>query len=109
MEKTFSFIGCQSCHKSEVKTGIHPEYSFLSNQTKFIHTPTYCCTIWVKNWDHRLMEKPMAWNGVQPPLWGIGLREVVGGHTNYLHDGRARNVEEAILWHGGEALKSRKL
>ena len=38
-----------------------------------------------------------------PPLWGIGLFETVNGHTYYLHDGRARNLEEAILWHGGEA------
>ena len=38
-----------------------------------------------------------------PPLWGIGLLEKVNGHTRLLHDGRARNVEEAILWHGGEA------
>lgn len=40
------------------------------------------------------------------PLWGIGLIETVNGHTNYLHDGRARNIEEAILWHGGEAQKA---
>ena len=38
-----------------------------------------------------------------PPLWGIGLTETVSGHTRFLHDGRARNLEEAILWHGGEA------
>ena len=37
------------------------------------------------------------------PLWGIGLVSVVNGHTNFLHDGRARNLQEAILWHGGEA------
>jgi CxxC motif-containing protein (DUF1111 family) len=42
-----------------------------------------------------------------PPLWGIGLFETVNGHTLYLHDGRARNLEEAILWHGGEALSSK--
>ena len=42
-----------------------------------------------------------------PPLWGIGLIETVNGHTEYLHDGRARNLEEAILWHGGEAEASR--
>ena len=42
-----------------------------------------------------------------PPLWGIGLVETVNGHTNFLHDGRARNLEEAILWHGGEARQSR--
>lgn len=38
-----------------------------------------------------------------PPLWGIGLFETANGHTNYLHDGRARTLMEAILWHGGEA------
>ncbi|WP_279514102.1 di-heme oxidoredictase family protein, partial [Pseudomonas aeruginosa] len=38
-----------------------------------------------------------------PPLWGIGLTETVNGHTQFLHDGRARNLLEAILWHGGEA------
>ena len=43
-----------------------------------------------------------------PPLWGIGLLEKVNGHTRLLHDGRARNIEEAILWHGGEAEASRE-
>ncbi len=42
-----------------------------------------------------------------PPLWGIGLTKRVSGHTFFLHDGRARNLTEAILWHGGEAQKSR--
>lgn len=41
------------------------------------------------------------------PLWGIGLTETVNGHTFFLHDGRARNLTEAILWHGGEAEMSR--
>ena len=43
-----------------------------------------------------------------PPLWGIGLTETVSGHTQFLHDGRARNLLEAILWHGGEAEESRE-
>lgn len=37
------------------------------------------------------------------PLWGIGYTQVVNGHTFFLHDGRARDLMEAILWHGGEA------
>ena len=41
------------------------------------------------------------------PLWGLGLSKQVNGSTNLLHDGRARNVLEAILWHGGEAKASR--
>lgn len=43
------------------------------------------------------------------PLWGIGLQEKVNGHTYFLHDGRARNLTEAILWHGGEGQASRSL
>ena len=43
------------------------------------------------------------------PLWGIGLTETVNGHTYFLHDGRARNLLEAILWHGGEAEAARDL
>ena len=42
-----------------------------------------------------------------PPLWGAGLTEIVNGHTFFLHDGRARNLTEAILWHGGEARNAR--
>lgn len=42
------------------------------------------------------------------PLWGIGLTQTVNGHTNFLHDGRARNLTEAILWHGGEAMTARE-
>ena len=44
-----------------------------------------------------------------PPLWGIGLTEQVSGHSQFLHDGRARTLDEAILWHGGEATQSRSL
>ena len=42
-----------------------------------------------------------------PPLWGIGLTGRVNGHSFFLHDGRARNLTEAILWHDGEARKAR--
>ena len=43
-----------------------------------------------------------------PPLWGIGLIENVNNHTRLLHDGRARNIAEAILWHEGEGLAARE-
>lgn len=42
-----------------------------------------------------------------PPLWGIGLAEAVGGQKAFLHDGRARSILEAIMWHGGEGAPSR--
>ena len=43
------------------------------------------------------------------PLWGIGLQQKVNGHTYFLHDGRARNFLEAIMWHGGEGEASKNL
>lgn len=43
------------------------------------------------------------------PLWGIGLQEIVNGHSHFLHDGRARNFVEAIMWHGGEGDVSRQI
>ena len=43
-----------------------------------------------------------------PPLWGIGLTELVSGHTRFLHDGRAASLLEAVLWHGGEAEAARR-
>ena len=42
------------------------------------------------------------------PLWGIGLTKIVNGHTTFLHDGRARNLMEAVMWHGGEAEQSKQ-
>jgi CxxC motif-containing protein (DUF1111 family) len=52
-----------------------------------------------------------AANGQQwrtPPLWGIGLVEAVNGTLFLLHDGRARNFLEAILWHDGEAASAKE-
>jgi CxxC motif-containing protein (DUF1111 family) len=50
--------------------------------------------------------EPREWRTA--PLWGIGLIPVVNGHSRYLHDGRARSLTEAVLWHGGEAASSRE-
>lgn len=43
-----------------------------------------------------------------PPLWGVGMIPAVNGHNRLLHDGRARGVLEAVLWHGGEAESSKQ-
>ena len=58
--------------------------------------------------DHRPDGKANGREWRTQPLWGIGLIPTVNSHSNLLHDGRARNVEEAILWHGGEAAASRE-
>ena len=56
--------------------------------------------------DHRPEFEAQGNEWRTPPLWGIGLTKIVNGHSNFLHDGRARNFQEAILWHGGEANQS---
>ena len=53
--------------------------------------------------DHRPEGEASGREWRTAPLWGIGLTQTVSGHTFFLHDGRARNLTEAILWHGGEA------
>ncbi|GAB5445730.1 MAG: di-heme oxidoredictase family protein [Gymnodinialimonas sp.] len=57
--------------------------------------------------DHRPEARANGYEWRTPPLWGIGMTELVSGHTYFLHDGRARNLLEAILWHGGEAQAQR--
>jgi CxxC motif-containing protein (DUF1111 family) len=57
--------------------------------------------------DHRPEGDADGYEWRTPPLWGIGLTQTVSGHTQLLHDGRARNLTEAILWHGGEAAAAR--
>ncbi len=105
-EKLFDQIGCNACHKANIKTGEHPTVPELSNQV--IHPYT---DLLVHDMGDALADKRPDFkaNGNEwrtPPLWGIGLVKTVNHHTFFLHDGRARNLEEAILWHGGEGEKS---
>jgi CxxC motif-containing protein (DUF1111 family) len=58
--------------------------------------------------DHRPAFEATGRDWRTPPLWGVGLLEKVNGHTCLLHDGRARNLIEAILWHGGEGEAARE-
>ena len=57
--------------------------------------------------DHRQDRDASGTEWRTPPLWGIGLFETVNDHSRYLHDGRARNLTEAVMWHGGEAEAAR--
>jgi CxxC motif-containing protein (DUF1111 family) len=58
--------------------------------------------------DHRRHFQASGREWRTPPLWGIGLTQVVNEDAGFLHDGRARTLEEAILWHGGEAQSARE-
>ncbi len=105
-EALFHQSGCASCHKSEVMTGEH-EISRLENQLIRPYSD-----LLLHDMGEGLAGRPdfeaTAREWRTAPLWGIGVTETVNGHTNFLHDGRARNVQEAILWHGGEAEQAKQ-
>ncbi len=98
----FTRIGCAACHIPSYITGRHAAFSNLSGQTIWPYTDMLLHDMGEALADNRpdFLASGTEWR--TPPLWGIGLIHTVNGHTRLLHDGRARNVEEAILWHGGE-------
>lgn len=105
--RTFDEIGCAGCHIRSVATGQHPTIPALSNQTIHPYTDLLLHDMGEALADGRPDFGATGREWRTPPLWGIGLFETVNGHTRYLHDGRARNLSEAILWHGGEAAPAR--
>ena len=102
----FNKIDCAKCHKANYTTGNHSTFNNLSNQKIWPYTDLLLHDMGEGLADNRpdFLANGKEWR--TPPLWGIGLFETVNGHTEYLHDGRARNLQEAILWHGGEAENS---
>lgn len=108
-EKLFRMAKCQSCHIEQMRTGVDPEFPENSNQTIRPFTDLLLHDMGESLADNRPDFEATATEWRTPPLWGIGLFKTVNGHTRYLHDGRARNLEEAVLWHGGEAETSKQI
>ncbi len=102
-QKLFASAGCESCHKTNVKTAKREGLPALSEQTIHPYTDMLLHDMGEGLADHRpeYLANGNEWR--TPPLWGIGYTQEVNGHTYFLHDGRARNLMEAVLWHGGEA------
>ncbi len=107
-ETLFVQLNCASCHVPEMRTGNHEGISELSNQTIRPYTDLLLHDMGEGLADHRPVFEASGRDWRTAPLWGIGLVEKVNGHTCFLHDGRARNFSEAILWHGGEANAARE-
>lgn len=103
----FTAIGCVSCHRPSMQTGESPGQPHLSNQTIWPYTDLLLHDMGDGLADNRPEGVATGREWRTAPLWGIGLTETVSGHTMFLHDGRAGNIEEAILWHGGEAQRAR--
>lgn len=105
--KLFASAGCAACHRPTFKTGTVPDAPWLSNQVIHPFTDMLLHDMGPELADGRddFLATGNEWR--TPPLWGMGLQRAVNGHTRYLHDGRARNASEAILWHGGEGQAAR--
>ena len=102
-KRVFYETGCISCHTPKFVTHRledQPEQSF---QLIWPYTDMLLHDMGPGLADNRPEARADGMEWRTPPLWGIGLTETVSGHTYFLHDGRARSLLEAILWHGGEA------
>ncbi len=102
----FASARCTACHTPVLETAAsEPEFA---HQTIRPYTDLLLHDLGDDLGDGRPAFDASGTEWRTPPLWGLGLIPKVNGHTFLLHDGRARNITEAILWHGGEARRSRE-
>ncbi|MEM9548699.1 MAG: di-heme oxidoredictase family protein [Bacteroidota bacterium] len=106
-KQLFLDINCSGCHNPSFQTGIGSSISSLNSQKIAPYTDLLLHDMGPDLADNRPDFEATGTEWRTAPLWGIGLIPAVNDHTRYLHDGRARNLEEAILWHGGEAEESK--
>lgn len=106
-EQLFAEAHCAVCHVPELRTGDFGPLPQLARQTIHPYSDLLLHDMGEGLADGRpdFLASGTEWR--TPPLWGIGLSQKVNGAGSFLHDGRARNFVEAILWHGGEAEASR--
>lgn len=107
-ERLFAALGCAACHVPRMETGVLPGVPEVSNQVIFPYSDLLLHDMGDDLADNRPDFGADGPEWRTPPLWGLGLAEVVNGPLLLLHDGRARSFEEAILWHGGEAEAARE-
>ncbi|MBL7764274.1 MAG: c-type cytochrome [Chitinophagaceae bacterium] len=102
-KQLFINAGCASCHIPDMRTSVNVAFPAVSNQLIHPYTDLLLHDMGDDLADNRPDFKATGKEWRTAPLWGIGLTQKVNGHNNFLHDGRARSLLEAIMWHGGEA------
>lgn len=105
--RLFADFGCSSCHTPTHRTG-ETDLLTLSNQTIYPYTDLLLHDMGPGLADGREDFRAGGAEWRTPPLWGVGLADDIQGYRFLLHDGRARTLEEAILWHGGEGEAARE-
>ena len=104
----FNATGCAKCHVPSHETGDYPEIAEVEHQTIWPYTDLLLHDMGDGLDDGRPSFDAEGREWRTPPLWGLRFYRTVNGHDRLLHDGRARGVAEAILWHGGEAESARE-
>ncbi|WP_019561084.1 MULTISPECIES: di-heme oxidoreductase family protein [Caldimonas] len=111
-QQLFAQAQCAVCHRPSYRTAQAPfpplSSPALQDQTIWPYTDLLLHDMGEALADGRPDFRAHGRQWRTPPLWGIGLLRDVNGHQRLLHDGRARGVLEAILWHGGEAEDSKQ-
>jgi len=107
-KQLFNQAGCSGCHTPSFTTRSDAAEPELANQLIRPYSDLLLHDMGDGLADNRaeFLASGREWRTA--PLWGVGLTETVNGHSQLLHDGRARNLLEAILWHGGEADAARQ-
>jgi CxxC motif-containing protein (DUF1111 family) len=103
----FYGAGCVACHTPKFVTSRKAETDAHKFQLIWPYSDLLLHDMGDGLADYRPEADADGYEWRTPPLWGIGLTETISGHTFFLHDGRARNLTEAILWHGGEGQQAR--
>ena len=104
----FFQAGCQGCHSPQFTTSANAAEPELANQVIRPYSDLLLHDMGPGLADQRSEFAAGGQDWRTAPLWGIGLNKTVSGHTQFLHDGRARDLLEAVLWHGGEAEAARQ-
>lgn len=107
-KQLFTEAKCAACHTPRLRTKVNVAFPEISNQVIFPYTDMLVHDMGPELADNRPDFDADGQEWRTSPLWGIGLTRVVNGHQNFLHDGRARTLMEAIMWHGGEGEQSRE-
>jgi CxxC motif-containing protein (DUF1111 family) len=103
----FVDVGCSSCHTTTQRSG-DDEIAGLAGQTFHPFTDLLLHDMGDGLADGRPEFEASGREWRTAPLWALGRRAETTGFSSFLHDGRARDFEEAILWHDGEARASRR-
>ncbi len=108
-EQLFASANCVKCHTATLTTSPYHPMTELRNQVIHPYTDLLLHDLGAGLADNMGEGVATGSEWRTSPLWSIGLTAGVSGGEAYLHDGRARSLEEAILWHGGEAEASKEV